>query len=47
MDGPGSMVDYNIVNMLLKKYAAASPQKNVIDDSEAAKVLGKVNLDVK
>lgn len=47
MDGPGSMVDYNIVNMLLKKYAAASPQKNVCDDSEAAKVLGKVNLDVK
>lgn len=47
MDGPGSMVDYNIVNMLLKKYAAASPQKNVSDDSEAAKVLGKVNLDVK
>ena len=47
MDGPGSMVDYNIVNMLFKKYAAASPQKNVSDDSEAAKVLGKVNLDVK
>ena len=47
MDGPGSMVDYNIVNMLLKKYAAASPQKNVSNDSEAAKVLGKINLDVK
>ncbi len=47
MDGPGSMVDYNIVNMLLKKYAAASPQKNISEDSEAAKVIGKVNFEVK
>ena len=47
MDGPGSLIDYNIVNMLLKKYAAASPQKNVAEDGEAAKVLQKINLDVK
>lgn len=47
MDGPGSVVDYNIVNMLIKKYAAESENKNFDDDTFIKELLEKIDMEVK
>ena len=46
INGPGSLADSNLVNVLVKKYAATAGVKKISDDTTAVEAVHKVHMEV-